>query len=995
MRTRLGFVAILLASFLNTSLQAAYAAYETPTSNKAYTFEPLYYRLTTGLRPARQALTDQLYNTRAFLQPYGSPTAYAGDTLAQYLSSGYGVFAILTHGASFGALGIESFPYTPEGEAAANARLSNYVSRGIFNYTEAAVYPIGPDQSSYPIYMIAVQDLGIKRYTNPSNALVHVAACYGGSSAWAWGARVVASYGLSCPTDDAVAGSETFWNQLSNGFRDTRYVGSAAQWASLTVYPAGDPGYVVLSPAIQEVSPQYNSTISSPVTATVTFDTKMNTAQPVSNFLTVLPYSSFTISNRRWVSDTQLAYAIFPQYTGSGVVEIQSAYCYSSGGISLNPDGVGPKSGDDFFVNYNTSGGPNPVSRVTSYNAVRTNPGHRIAFTTAWEYAASTFELFRVDSSGDSAVSLGITPAVGAGGGHYIFADASGLATSRYRLVEHQTWNGPDLPYGFAEGQDSAFTSPSEPVSYNQDSLAAVVAAYDDPIVEVPPEPCVGLIFPTPEYAILCPDSFATSLGSYASLWRNRGISTRVIPFSVADSCAGGFLSYIRGQVQSGLKYVLLVGDANDASWWDDPTKWTNGWVWPRVGTSGPHIPSQPERNLIPTFYTAVADSPQISMGAYTPYFSSDLPYADTDMDGLPDVALGRLPASSVADINAYTAKLSTYLSAGGGVSWTRAYELTYAQDNGEVQGDQVEADADSTAGVFPISVNLTRFTDTNASAWTYDHRESLADSAANSGPDLITWISSGSQRYIQGNYWRIDRGWSMSRLAPPATAGRFFLSLGFSCDMGNFDQTEEYASYDSVTQTFSNPIRPIAERLLFDPQKGAIACIGPSRGTFQPGNRIFGREMLRHLYSGGKNLGTALLLAKRTAVTAHPEYANVFRSYNLLGDPVIGAYPVTAVEEGFGFMKTGLDAPHPNPFNPSTTIMVRLGTPMSIRLGVYDIHGKLVRLLIPEEKFPAGDIRVLWDGRSQLGKTTGSGVYFVRLEAGEHHFTRKIVLLK
>ncbi|MFC2076836.1 LamG-like jellyroll fold domain-containing protein [candidate division KSB1 bacterium] len=83
-----------------------------------------------------------------------------------------------------------------------------------------------------------------------------------------------------------------------------------------------------------------------------------------------------------------------------------------------------------------------------------------------------------------------------------------------------------------------------------------------------------------------------------------------------------------------------------------------------------------------------------------------------------------------------------------------------------------------------------------------------------------------------------------------------------------------------------------------------------------------------------------------------------------------------------------------PNPFNPETTI--RFATPEDsfVSLSVYNIFGQLVRTL-KNERLPAGFHQIRWDGRDDMGRFIGSGVYFYSIKAGDYTGTRRMVLLK
>lgn len=83
------------------------------------------------------------------------------------------------------------------------------------------------------------------------------------------------------------------------------------------------------------------------------------------------------------------------------------------------------------------------------------------------------------------------------------------------------------------------------------------------------------------------------------------------------------------------------------------------------------------------------------------------------------------------------------------------------------------------------------------------------------------------------------------------------------------------------------------------------------------------------------------------------------------------------------------LDQNYPNPFNPSTKIRYALEEPAEVRLGVYDVSGRLIEELeagsraagVYEATFEAGDLP--------------SGTYLYRLEAGDFVETRSMVLTR
>jgi hypothetical protein len=69
-----------------------------------------------------------------------------------------------------------------------------------------------------------------------------------------------------------------------------------------------------------------------------------------------------------------------------------------------------------------------------------------------------------------------------------------------------------------------------------------------------------------------------------------------------------------------------------------------------------------------------------------------------------------------------------------------------------------------------------------------------------------------------------------------------------------------------------------------------------------------------------------------------------------------------------------------PNPFNPSTQLRFDLAAQCTVQLVIFDARGARVRLLAVGAR-PAGSYPVVWDGRDDLGRSVGSGIYVARLE--------------
>ncbi|MBN1464309.1 T9SS type A sorting domain-containing protein, partial [candidate division KSB1 bacterium] len=84
----------------------------------------------------------------------------------------------------------------------------------------------------------------------------------------------------------------------------------------------------------------------------------------------------------------------------------------------------------------------------------------------------------------------------------------------------------------------------------------------------------------------------------------------------------------------------------------------------------------------------------------------------------------------------------------------------------------------------------------------------------------------------------------------------------------------------------------------------------------------------------------------------------------------------------------------YPNPFNPSTAIEYDLAAAGQVSIKIYDIRGRLVKVLVDMHQ-PAGRYKVKWDATNSAAVKMPSGIYFYSLRAGDVQFSRRMVLLK
>ena len=85
----------------------------------------------------------------------------------------------------------------------------------------------------------------------------------------------------------------------------------------------------------------------------------------------------------------------------------------------------------------------------------------------------------------------------------------------------------------------------------------------------------------------------------------------------------------------------------------------------------------------------------------------------------------------------------------------------------------------------------------------------------------------------------------------------------------------------------------------------------------------------------------------------------------------------------------------YPNPFNGTTSIDYSLSEPGGfVNLRIYDVRGRLVRVLVKAKKSP-GRHTAVWNGRDSSGMPVSSGVYYCRIKINKFSSSRKIVYLR
>jgi hypothetical protein len=240
---------------------------------------------------------------------------------------------------------------------------------------------------------------------------------------------------------------------------------------------------------------------------------------------------------------------------------------------------------------------------------------------------------------------------------------------------------------------------------------------------------------------------------------------------------------------------------------------------------------------------------------------ASDASYAAVHGDdGLPDLAIGRLPAATTAEVRAMVAKILAYEASGSILEGPTVLVADNPDGAGDFESNAEEIAAGALASRNPRRINLGRL---GAEAT----RAAIAGSL-DEGASLLSYLGHGGI-----HLWASENVFdaaSVSTLAPQARQP-FVLTL--NCLNGYF----HFPYFDSL-----------AEELVKADGRGAIAAFSPSGLSLNEPAQVFHRALLEELLSGRhRRLGDAMLGAE-IAYAESGVFPELLRIYHLFGDPAL-----------------------------------------------------------------------------------------------------------
>lgn len=368
-----------------------------------------------------------------------------------------------------------------------------------------------------------------------------------------------------------------------------------------------------------------------------------------------------------------------------------------------------------------------------------------------------------------------------------------------------------------------------EPVTESVPVAIAAKAAVFDPLAG-----------PPASYLIVSHADFVESLSPLVAARLQDGHSVRVIDVAnIYDYYSQGTVdpdaigtAIADAYQRLGTRYVLLVGGETS-----DPLNY--------LGANS--------RTFVPSYYL-----PNSTIVRFAP---SDTPYADVDSDGLTDVAIGRFPVRTTAELDAVIGKTLSYAQA------NHAGKLLKLSDrnDGVNYGAYLTA-LDGVLGPTTLSTNITLDNYPTGSTGLAHARTDLVN-AVNAGHSLLAYFGHGT-----------PTSWASSLVTSSQVQAGLFANAAAPTvvwAMGCYGAYFTSPTHDSM-----------AQQLMVQPDGGAAMVIGSTSLSYAGSDIAWMRALNRQLKL--HPVGEAMRRARNSLYQTSPQYADVTISGVLLGDPAL-----------------------------------------------------------------------------------------------------------
>jgi len=343
-------------------------------------------------------------------------------------------------------------------------------------------------------------------------------------------------------------------------------------------------------------------------------------------------------------------------------------------------------------------------------------------------------------------------------------------------------------------------------------------------------------------YLVISHGNFIDNLGPLVAARSQEGYSVRVVNVSdiydyynkgTVDPDAIG-TAIADAYQRLGTRYVLLVG-GDTYDYFND------------LGGNS--------RSFLPTYY--------LPNGTAVRFAPTDAPYADIDADGMSDLAIGRFPVRTTAELDALISKTLAYAQG------NHAGKLLKVSDRTDsVPYADLLSGIDRVLGAGSLATNLSLNNYANNGAGVAQARSDLA-AVVNSGYSLLAYFGHA-----------LPGSWSTAGLvtSPQVSSGLF----------SNASSPTVVWVMGCYGAYFTSPSGDdLAPALMLQPNGGGAAAVFGSSSLSDVNSQLFWMIALKQHLSH-QTVGESMRLAQRYLREAGPQYADIATSGVLLGDPAL-----------------------------------------------------------------------------------------------------------
>lgn len=327
---------------------------------------------------------------------------------------------------------------------------------------------------------------------------------------------------------------------------------------------------------------------------------------------------------------------------------------------------------------------------------------------------------------------------------------------------------------------------------------------------------------------VVCPKAWQTDLKPWLTYREQQGLSLSLLDTTATRDELKQKIQTIAAANPQRLKYLLLVGDV----------------------ASTEIVASGDLSKTIPTFYI---DSTAMVRFGSEPHIATDNPYADLNNDGLPELAVGRIPCDNERELRSWVERLIEHEQHNDFSEWRRRVHVVAGVGG---FGVLIDSAVEMTAKQFlsqgiphGYSISLTQASPASPYCPPPSEFANTTINRFNEGGLFWIYMGHGNIRHL--DYIRDEDRWHCimdEQCLPQIHPGpKSPIAVFLACYTGAFDAKED----------------SIAERLIKQ-HNGPVAALAGSRMTGPYGMSVLGSEMLEICFEDRcETLGDILQQAK------------------------------------------------------------------------------------------------------------------------------------